>query len=384
MSSLTVPLPKTDMAKSAPLTKIHALTSARFFAALYVVFFHTRWGVVRGSALDRFLAVGYCSVTFFFLLSGYILGVVYLSQGKPVAVRRFYVARFARIYPLYIASVLADTPFAVMARVAKYGLVGALTRVLELFAVGSVMLQIWMPMDTAVNIPSWSLGIEAIFYLSFPVLGPYLWKLRRGGLAATAAALYVMSIGLNLILFHFRPSTIAGLLSPSYLAVFAIGILVARWQSLDRESGTGLRDKSGASWALLVLSCAGFAGVVWASPWLAQHGFHFGLLLVPVFVAWVWLLSASRILPVRALNAKWLVVLGEASFGLYLVQTPVVHLFQVFHLASSAGDYPLYLGTCIGLSVVSFYYFETPARQWILRRLHTRTKETMEAASDAQ
>jgi len=44
----------------------------------------------------------------------------------------------------------------------------------------------------------------------------------------------------------------------------------------------------------------------------------------------------------------------------------------------------LYLGTCIGLSVVSFYYFETPARQWILRRLHTRTKETMEAASDAQ
>lgn len=384
MSSLTVPLPKTESAKPAPPPKIHALTSARFFAALYVVFFHTRWGVVHGSALDRFLAVGYCSVSFFFLLSGYILGVVYLSQGKPVAVRKFYVARFARIYPLYIVSILADTPFAVIARVAKYGLIGAMTRVAELFAAGTVMLQIWAPTDKVLNIPSWSLGIEAIFYLSFPLLGPYLWKLRRGGVAAMAAALYLVSLAINLILFHFRPSPIPGLLSPSYLAVFAIGILVARWQTLDREAGTGLRSKSGASWALLVLSCAGFAAVVWASPRLARHGFHLGLLLVPVFVAWVWLLSGSRILPVRVLDAKWLVILGEASFGLYLVQSPVVHLFEAMHLSGSVGDYPLYLGTCIGLSLLSFYCFETPARQWILRRLHTRTRETMEAASDAQ
>jgi peptidoglycan/LPS O-acetylase OafA/YrhL len=246
------------------------------------------------------------------------------------------------------------------------------------------MLQIWGPTDKALNIPSWSLGIEAIFYLSFPLLGPYLWKLRKGGLVAMTAALYLVSVGLNLILFHFPPSTIPGLSSPSYLAVFAIGILVARWQTLGRETGISPKGKSSASWALLVLSCVGFAGVVWASPFLARHGFHLGLFLVPVFVAWVWLLSASRILPVRALDAKWLVVLGEASFGLYLVQTPVVHLFQVFHLAGSVGDYPLYLGTCIGLSVLSFYYFETPARKWILRRLNTRTKESMEAASDAQ
>lgn len=383
MSSLC-PLPRTESAKPAPLPKIHALTSARFFAALYVVFFHTHWGVVHGSALDRFLAVGYCSVSFFFLLSGYILGVVYLSQGKPVAVRKFYVARFARIYPLYVASVLADVPFAVIARMAKYGLIGAMTRVAELFAVGSVMLQVWVPTDKVLNIPSWSLGIEAIFYLSFPLLGPYLWKLRKGGLLAMMAALYVVSVGLNLVLFHFQPSPIPGLLSPSYLAVFAIGILVARWQTLERETGISPRGKSGASWALLVLSCVGFAAVVWASPQLTRHGFHLGLLLVPVFVAWVWLLSGSRIFPVRALNAKWLVVLGEASFGLYIVQTPIVHLFQVFHLVGSAGDYPLYLGTCIGLSVMSFYCFETPARQWILRRFNTRSRETIEAASDAQ
>ena len=77
-------------------------------------------------------------------------------------------------------------------------------------------------------------------------------------------------------------------------------------------------------------------------------------------------------------------ILGEASFGLYLVHVPVLHLFKALHLAGSVWNYPLYLGTCIGLSVLSFYYLEAPARSFILKRLHTRTKETLEASSAAQ
>jgi peptidoglycan/LPS O-acetylase OafA/YrhL len=46
--------------------------------------------------------------------------------------------------------------------------------------------------------------------------------------------------------------------------------------------------------------------------------------------------------------------------------------------------FPVYLGISIGLSVLSFYYFETPLRRWILKRRHTHVKETMEMASDAQ
>jgi len=35
-------------------------------------------------------------------------------------------------------------------------------------------------------------------------------------------------------------------------------------------------------------------------------------------------------------------------------------------------------------SVLSFYYLEIPTRTWILRRLDTRSRETIEVASDAQ
>jgi hypothetical protein len=44
----------------------------------------------------------------------------------------------------------------------------------------------------------------------------------------------------------------------------------------------------------------------------------------------------------------------------------------------------MYLGTCIGLSVLSLYYLEAPARRMILNRFHTRTKETLETSSVSQ
>jgi peptidoglycan/LPS O-acetylase OafA/YrhL len=113
-------------------------------------------------------------------------------------------------------------------------------------------------------------------------------------------------------------------------------------------------------------------------------GIHFGLFSVPFFVAWIWLLSSTRIAPVRWLEAKWLVVLGEASNGLYLLHVPLLDLFQRLHLTGSVWDYPLYFGISMGSSVLSFYYFETPARRWILSRFHSTPTETLEAASDAQ
>jgi peptidoglycan/LPS O-acetylase OafA/YrhL len=46
--------------------------------------------------------------------------------------------------------------------------------------------------------------------------------------------------------------------------------------------------------------------------------------------------------------------------------------------------YPAYLVLCVGLSVLSFYYFETPARLWLLRRFHSRALETVEEALSSQ
>jgi peptidoglycan/LPS O-acetylase OafA/YrhL len=82
--------------------RIHALTSIRFFAALYVVICHTLRSYVpflwNDGVWGRAIGLGYISVSFFFALSGYILAFVYLRRGASVSPRKFFKARFARIY----------------------------------------------------------------------------------------------------------------------------------------------------------------------------------------------------------------------------------------------------------------------------------------------
>ena len=356
----------------------------RFFAALYVIFYHYRWGIPSTGVVDRFLSVGYASVCFFFLLSGYILATVYLRTSKEIAPRKFYVARFARIYPLYIVSVVVDAPFSVLSRIAKYGLGLAMARVGVQFLSSAVMLQMLFPIVTTINAPSWSLAIETVFYLSFPVLGKWLWAVQKRGVWIAGTLLYVLGMGIHWVVAQRWSEPIPVLDLVPYVTTFALGILVARWQILSAAVVRGAGRSNGKAWLIFLSSCTGFAWVVYESPWLTQLRFHFGLLLAPVFMGLIWTLSTSQILPVRLLSAKWLVLLGEASYGLYLLQTPVQHVLRALKLTGSPWDYPVYLGSCIGLSILSFYFLEKPARQWILKVFHSRTKETMEAASAAQ
>ena len=65
------------------------------------------------------------------------------------------------------------------------------------------------------------------------------------------------------------------------------------------------------------------------------------------------------------MSARWLVLLGEASFALYLIHIPVYHLLSVFHLQPSPFVFLGYLAACVALSIVCFLYFESPSRRLI-------------------
>ena len=98
--------------------EILALTSIRAFAALEVVLLHTLFelggkpaqalpGVVTG-----LLTKGGMAVSFFFVLSGFILAYTYCDADSGLRGTRvkFWRARFARIYPLYFLAFLVDAP----------------------------------------------------------------------------------------------------------------------------------------------------------------------------------------------------------------------------------------------------------------------------------
>jgi peptidoglycan/LPS O-acetylase OafA/YrhL len=90
--------------------QLPAITSLRFFAAIHVVLFHLQcFHLITGpSWFQKFCSIGYTGVSFFFVLSGFIL--VYTYAGRDLSAREFCRARFARVYPAYTFSLLACAP----------------------------------------------------------------------------------------------------------------------------------------------------------------------------------------------------------------------------------------------------------------------------------
>ncbi len=243
--------------------KSYPLTSVRFFAALLVVFHHSAPAFLsyfRGMGMSavpkdfagRILFSFTFSVSFFYLLSGYVLGMVYLREGKAVDRKRFFAARFARIYPLYFLMLLVDSPEVLLPEIHRFGFAVGLFKTAKILAGNALMLQAWVPERLLrINSPSWSLCGEAFFYLCFPVLGVVLWRLRGARLWMTAVALYV---GGQVLVWAVRPhlSRQTGLYLPLlHLSTFALGISVgavaeAAAGAEERRTGAVVAGESGA------------------------------------------------------------------------------------------------------------------------------------------
>jgi peptidoglycan/LPS O-acetylase OafA/YrhL len=364
--------------------KIHALTSLRFFAALYVVCYHTAWSFLpwleRGSVVGRFVDLGYISVSFFFLLSGYILSVVYLRGDGPVQRASFYRARFARVYPLFLLTLLMDVPVVLAGWVARFGVKAAMGKLATTLWGSLLMLQGWNLRFRYLDYPNWSLSVEAFLYLVFPVVGVALWKLRGKSVWIAAAVVYLGGQAAVWVVARHMSGDLAYRFPLLHLSTFALGVLLARHEALhrgDKPAGAGVL------WASLIASLICLGAVAYWAQRIPNMNIRDGL-LAPIFVAAIWAFAKPNWNAARWLSAPWLVVLGEASFGLYLFHIPVYNIFDWFGWSHGGVAFPVYLVVATGLSVLSFYYFETPTRRWLLKKRRAHVKETMEMASDAQ
>lgn len=178
--------------------KIPALTGIRGIAACWVVFFHIGiLGAPAGGAAWPVrlpgVAQGWVGVDLFFILSGFILMHAHMCDfaGSPFpAAPRFYRARFLRVYPLSAVALIliallvgVDQGFA-----NAYAAQGPGNLSPAAFLKTLTLSTRWMlPGEGEWNEPVWSLSVEVLGYLAFPMLAFALCRISTAWVSAAIA-----------------------------------------------------------------------------------------------------------------------------------------------------------------------------------------------------
>ena len=140
-----------------------ALTGLRTLLALSIVFFH--FTPPHMEILAPIFNNGFVFVGFFFLLSGFILAYNYADRPN-LSKRDFWVARFSRLYPVYLAALVIS--YQMLA--SEWG-AHSRAEFWQGFLLTPLLLQGWFPnLATFWNTVAWTLSCEFMLYLAFPWL----------------------------------------------------------------------------------------------------------------------------------------------------------------------------------------------------------------------
>jgi peptidoglycan/LPS O-acetylase OafA/YrhL len=277
-------------------TALPRLTSLRLFAAAVVVVFHLdQWGV---AALPASLStLGYLGVSFFFVLSGFVLA---WGTDPSMPARRFWRNRFARVWPSH----------AVMLGVAALVPVVAVARSWEIALPNLFLVQGWFRAPETVfgmNGVAWSLSCEAFFYAMFPLT---VLLLRR-----TPGALRWLLPLVALVIsgwYGLRDPALAEYFPVLRYGEFLLGVV----------AGLALRE----GWRPRVHPVVAAVAVVAGAALCFHLPFPVPNVVMPLPFLLVLLSAAARDLADRGgwLPSRALVFAGEASFALYLVHELVI------------------------------------------------------------
>jgi len=349
--------------------EIPALTSLRFFAASLVVIFHyDRKEELFPTGLAHF---GYESVAFFFILSGFVLTYAHaLGPADPklnVDNRAFLAARLARILPAYFVALAIASPFYFSA-FAKDGVDRSL------LALGAVLVpmlaQAWIPQVALFwNGPAWSLSNELFFY----ILYPSLWRrsARMPGLSLLCVACGAL-VAVEIVRASLPGRSPAMINFSEYFPLFNLPQFIL---GISLASIFIARPKL-ASVAYDIMLAVGIAAVAAIIAFKARVPLlgNTAILSLPFALIVFGAAGATGRLS-KCLSMPALVLLGEASYALYILHVPIwmwwhrLNHVYLHYRASVVVDFALYASVILLSVFVVYVYIERPARRWLRNAL---------------
>jgi peptidoglycan/LPS O-acetylase OafA/YrhL len=311
------------------LPRLESLTGLRWWAAFAVFLHHSQNYSPLPLPFAKVLPFGVSGVTFFFVLSGFVLTWSHFERDTA---GRFYWRRFARIWPLHLVATLLAVPV-FYAATAHPGQSWVKPYDWGTIVLSLLLLHAWVP-DTKVffggNPASWSLSCEMFFYAIFPFL---VRPALRRRIRWLAVIFVVVAVGMWVPWLLLRGHVVVGhpdlamLLTRSPAArafEFLLGLLVA--VAIRR----GWRSPIGAWTAMALLAGALTGLVVWQFHsgwwWVAQPLSIMNQATAP-FYALLIAAVATRDLKGGGslLRSRPMVALGQWSYAFYLVHATVLY-----------------------------------------------------------
>jgi peptidoglycan/LPS O-acetylase OafA/YrhL len=338
--------------------QLRRLTPFRFVAALFVVVFHFGRAVYpfNSSWAAPFVGNGYVSVSFFFCLSGFIMATVYRNPMTPFEKREFWLARFSRIYPVFILCLLL-------------GAFSWPTSLAQAF-MNVFLVQAWIPGNAlSLNSPGWSLSVETLFYIAFPFIagGLYLIRIRTAVVLALILWIVTQFLTYYMIRAHYH-----GFPSKSHDLIFYFPLMHLNEFVMGIVAGTAFHHRLPSVFRaafMCVLAVCAVHGLEASAQAVGLVPNNSNGLYAPYFVAFIWVVASLPKIPL--LEQQVAVTLGEASYALYLLQLPLMapltgYLKRSTHLSDDANFF-----VCLGVLTVSalmvYFWFERPMRSVIKR-----------------
>ena len=333
----------------APADKLESVQMLRAIAALAVVFFHI-----------PLFRNGDWGVDIFFVISGFIMAMVTAQSGS-----HFFTKRVIRVVPLYWLGTFGVFAVAL--------LLPSLLDNTTADVPGLLKSLFFIPYQKGVYVQpllylGWTLNYEMFFYALFALSMAISHRYRL--LICSSLLLALVLVG-HLAKFE---TLLANFYTQQILAEFALGMgcyavyaRTAEW----RSAGPG-----NAARAVLIL--IGLAALVYMplSYHLAEslgRGLAWGIPAAMVFLALVHGLTAVDL-------PGWVVLIGDASYSLYLFHPYVLKVFnKVFHVFDAPGPLaylmtPVSIILCCIVAIVIYRLVELPMTRWLRAMFIDRRK----------
>ncbi len=376
-----------ELREPVTVARLDSLTGLRWWAAFGVFAYHM--ANLAPIPLTPFLHWGNYGVTFFFVLSGFVLS--WSARPDTTSVQTFWLRRFARIYPAHFVALLVAIPvfYSFAPDPADWWVKPVNVGILLLSV---VLLQGWSRDPVILfsgNPAAWTLTCEAFFYALHPAINRVLRTLGKRGALIAAAAVIVVAFVYRIALIVW-PQVIPELPWPIVrLVEFVLGMTLA--QAFLRGWRFTLPP-----WITYVSAAMLVIWLTLSPRWFGESAFVSAVLSLAnelIIVLCAVMIAAVAARDMRGgrslLRSRINVWLGDLSYSFYLVHATIIYAILSIVGAQpgswlNLGWYAACLALAIGGACLLHYFVEKPMerriRGWWDRRLASRATMTTRSA----